>query len=872
MNIFFEKRIFTTLCVSMFISFTPLFFAPSWIFYGNIQDFGYEYSDIAVFLMLASMTMTLLITFILERFTGTSYEKAVVFLFTLGFLLWLQGNVMVWHYGSLNGQSIDWNKYQINGFIDFGVWFLIITCAYYKNQQLYRFAKYISIGLLIVQCGALIATEISTPNIHHGPKYSLNEQNKFAFSRNKNVIIVVLDSFQSDMFQQIINEKKDYRRKLTGFTYYRNALSGYSYTDLNIPLILTGRFYDNSCTFEEYKKNVYTSGGSVLKVLRENKYHVEVYPLSELTMYYGGNIISNIVQVSNPDVTKCLSGVEDLCILSLYRCLPHQFKQVIQDNGFLPEFQGAAERSYKAKSGKFSDKDVSDSSTLRFADRLMVESKLSNNNVFKFYHLPVPHWPLVLDENLQLGEEKTINRKNYNQQCRAALNISLILIDKLKELGIYDNTMLIIVADHGAGFQDQQFVLQQGMPTIKNGTIISSRMRSSALPLVLVKPFNSTGELKISDTPVSLADIPKTIFSVLNMPVPNSENESMYVIDPGSQRERRFMYYSSVEPPYYGPMTEYVVKGLPWIRESWSRSGKAYIGNIASNSYELGKKLDFSIKNNVVGYEDAGWSQAETDYTWTNGKQAGLFIPLPKESSDLMLEMNVQPYLGGDIIAQSINVYVNDKKVGEWKLNQNVFSKQSLLIPEELLNKPITELVFKMPDAASPNMQRTGQDRRVLGMAVKSMVLRKAKKSDYRQNINFGQTGTASNYMISGWSVTEKESTWTDGNSALLKIPIHAIQGDLLLRIKFCPMIIEGRNRQRIAVTINGHTLANWQCDKNIGREESIVIPAKLISESFLEVRFDLPDAVTPRDLGIGDDNRKLGIALYNILIEPKSK
>ena len=44
----------------------------------------------------------------------------------------------------------------------------------------------------------------------------------YQFSSDTNTIIIILDSYQSDIFQEIINEDEKYRDMFDGFTYYRN--------------------------------------------------------------------------------------------------------------------------------------------------------------------------------------------------------------------------------------------------------------------------------------------------------------------------------------------------------------------------------------------------------------------------------------------------------------------------------------------------------------------------------------------------------------------------------------------------------------------------------------------------------------------------
>jgi hypothetical protein len=39
------------------------------------------------------------------------------------------------------------------------------------------------------------------------------------------------------------------------------------------------------------------------------------------------------------------------------------------------------------------------------------------------------------------------------------------------------------------------------------------------------------------------------------------------------------------------------------------------------------------------------------------------------------------------------------------------------------------------------------------------------------------------------------------------------------------------------------------------------------ITDSLLDIRFELPDAVSPMDLGISNDTRNLGIAIQSIIV-----
>ena len=84
-----------------------------------------------------------------------------------------------------------------------------------------------------------------------------DDETMFEFSKEQNVIILVLDAFRSDIFQEIIDEDDEYREMFDGFTYYRNAAGGYPHTDASIPLILTGEYYDNSIPRSEFVRTAF---------------------------------------------------------------------------------------------------------------------------------------------------------------------------------------------------------------------------------------------------------------------------------------------------------------------------------------------------------------------------------------------------------------------------------------------------------------------------------------------------------------------------------------------------------------------------------------------------------------------------------------
>jgi hypothetical protein len=104
-----------------------------------------------------------------------------------------------------------------------------------------------------------------------------------------------------------------------------------------------------------------------------------------------------------------------------------------------------------------------------------------------------------------------------------------------------------------------------------------SAFKAAGLPMVLVKRINGSGPLAVSDAPVCLGDIPRTVADELGLDA-RFPGLSMFSVREGERRER--VYRGFVGPQedvdYLAPLYEYAVNGFAWDDESWSETGKVY--------------------------------------------------------------------------------------------------------------------------------------------------------------------------------------------------------------------------------------------------------------------------------------------------------
>jgi hypothetical protein len=142
-----------------------------------------------------------------------------------------------------------------------------------------------------------------------------------------------------------------------------------------------------------------------------------------------------------------------------------------------------------------------------------------------------------------------------------------------------------------------------------------------------------------------------------------------------------------------------------------------------------------------------------------------------------------------------------------------------------------------------------------------------APKSVIGQVINF--TADSERYRVSGWSKSEGDYAWTEGNSARLALPIPGEAGPLNIKMTLRGLIkAPGLLSQPVEVYANDQKIADWQ----VGDAAAFTadIPAELTKSGgeTLNLQLRIPKAVSPESLGLNEDGRILGVCCYSIEVK----
>jgi phosphoglycerol transferase MdoB-like AlkP superfamily enzyme len=157
--------------------------------------------------------------------------------------------------------------------------------------------------------------------------------------------------------------------------------------------------------------------------------------------------------------------------------------------------------------------------------------------------LILPHFPYVLEEDCSFDPKG--ERTSPLKQSRCTNQLIIEFVELLKELGRFDNSLIVIQSDHGGRFAitdgELQNVEEQGYYSE-----IWSRARSRSL--LLVKPAGTSAgqELAVSNVPATLMDIASTMFQSLGLDSSLSF-EGIDLMNPSISALERERYYHFFE-------------------------------------------------------------------------------------------------------------------------------------------------------------------------------------------------------------------------------------------------------------------------------------------------------------------------------------
>ena len=535
------KEIIPAIMLAFVASFMLFIYEPITVYASNTENFWFSFDELLKnniafdLIVICLIIIFSTIIYLISKFSKKEiiYNIYILIANVAFIILYIQGNYLAGKLPTLDGSPIQWNEYTTQEIISYIVIVLVLVVnifLYKKFKEKYKkIITYITIGIFIMLCASLSSTLLTNNQMYNSKRiYSATNKNINKLSEDKNFLIFLMDTEDSRTFDKVLKENGK-EGLLKDFTYFPDTLSAYPYTRESIPFILSGDWYEAETDFLSYSNKAY-SESKFIEYLNENKYDVNIY---ERELFWKDSKVSKIknTEVVNSKINQ-IPFLKQEAKYILFKYLPFPLKKYSKINTL--DYEGCRKENEATKI-LFNDdnKKVYD---------VIGDIELQKNKYFQFVHTDGGHYPWNMNGNFEM-----IENGSYKEKIESSITLMEKYLNRIKESGQYDNSVIIVLSDHGFNGNDQ---------------------KGRQNPILYIKGFYEIHDaMQVSDKKVSYIDLNESIYYDLL----NGKKSTELLENIEENKIRRYIWYKD-----YDDMYEQTLDGHAWETEKLKDTGNNY--------------------------------------------------------------------------------------------------------------------------------------------------------------------------------------------------------------------------------------------------------------------------------------------------------
>ena len=478
-----DRSLRTAVLLAITISYLWMFYAPLQLHFSNINEFRFDIYAILPTLCLmfaVGLAAAMLVYSILYKCSRKLFNAVIVFSVIVLAGTYIQGTFMVKNLQVLDGSELIWSGHMWDHIQSLVLWSalfagFIFLHRRYGNKQFMTIASAISSLLLCALIITNLSSGISNGGFREKQLPVVTADGQYTMSADRNFVVFIIDAADGETFRTLLETTDpEYKEVLADFTFFPNTVGAYTYTEQAIPQILTGRWYEFQKPFEEFVEETMEES-ALFRRLKEQDYRIGLYEeglsLSRKSIEEYENVAEGKYRLDN----FAEYARSSFCLM-WYMYAPFAMKKVFANPGLYTTIRNQARadgNAFMGDNGAF------------YRALCSAEVTIAEEKCFRFMHIDGAHVPFIWDRNVN---RISMDEGSYEQNYQAYMTIVQLYLEKLKSADVYDNTAIIIMADHGYDLEG-------------NGNTGREN------PLFLIKGMNESHEFRVSEQPVSYEDL-----------------------------------------------------------------------------------------------------------------------------------------------------------------------------------------------------------------------------------------------------------------------------------------------------------------------------------------------------------------------------
>ncbi len=590
---------------------------------------------------------------------------------------YIQNHFMSSYLPLLTGDPIDWSRYAGWGLASIALWGGTLALAVAGFVFRPRTAKVLSYGilalLLILETFAGGYTLITAKHEDREINTYCSTEGMYQVSKAGNIVILVSDTFEGTYMNAILERYPEYHDILDDITYYDNVTGISSFTYFSYAQFLTGVDFPIGVA-EKEGLNYCFEHETTVDAVHKNGWDVAYYTKFSPTENLRDKLINYVSDRLIPDTATAWNIATMMVRSTLFQSLPQILK---------PYFM-VYTVDYEQQKKNLEDKTETaepfiEDDDQRFFNHVKDQGLEAYDGKPKYSIVELfgVHAPSVRNaefERIEYSEDVPILDRKV-EAGRAQLNLLCRYLDDLKKAGVYEDTTVIMMADHGFGMR--------------------------FYPVFLVKEAHRKAEgFQIDHTPLSAKDDLKSI--LVGLTSGNTFTETVHKLQIGQDRVRQALNYHGES-----------YKGKTDTKTIIAIDGEAK----APASYRI-EKDDFAIDDQFTGryrignpFISGGTPSGDVAVYGIEGgltySRTVLFDVLPVEPSDrdLTLKLNLVNVRGSK---QRVVAMMDGNMISEHELDAGEQKEIEVFLPVQKKERFQIELQFPDTEVESPIIETMG--------------------------------------------------------------------------------------------------------------------------------------------------------------------
>ncbi len=566
-NVKWVPRLVLSILACGFLVYTIGIVAPLEIIATGYESLVFGINNIFAPLVWFAVILLIVMGFAMSSVRGRAFNYILSAVVALGICFYIQGTFMNSSLPIADGTTVDWSNYKTITCLSLLVWVIVFFAFIYlakaKPSVLKTTTAIVTVVLVLIQSVGLVSIFTNPNSSRNGfdaltGKPFVTQENLMEVTDGNDITVFILDMFDNDYLDAVLERYPDALEPFTGFTWFKDSSGLMIPTRYSVASMLTGNMLnENDEAFSNELLRSWYKDRNLLDALADAGYAVDVYS-TEIN-----NGIMPLVEKTNnvrhvDFVAPMTTVVPELWKCALYRDMPWILKwpfwfytDDLNTAIAMQAFDGDTEAvPYVMDDAEYFDRLCNEGLELTNLD--------TDKGTFRFIHMMGSHYPITMNEKAERVDGSETDMVN---QSAGSLLIVEKYIEELKRLGVYDQTTIIITADHGKWY-------------------LADEIDKPSSPILLVKPYENAEEaqapLSVSYAPVGHWDLPSTILNAADADK-TEFGSGMDVFEvPLGDRVRLYDATAVIDNHDYTYIKEWAINGNVQDWESWEKTGRKW--------------------------------------------------------------------------------------------------------------------------------------------------------------------------------------------------------------------------------------------------------------------------------------------------------